>query len=395
MKVIELGIILNGVTGRMGANQHLKRSLLPIIKEGGLQVDDETTVLPHVVLVGRNREKLKSLSSETGIKRWTTSLDEALSDAANHIYFDSQITSLRPAAMVQAIEAGKHVYCEKPSAPDAATALRLYRVASQSGVKHGVVQDKLWLPGIQKLAGLIEPDFLGRILSVRGEFGYWVFTGEDVPAQRPSWNYRKEKGGGIILDMFPHWHYLLENLFGSVRSVFCYGVTHIPERYDESGNAYPVTAEDAAFATFELEGGGVATINSSWAVRVRRDDLFTLQVDGTRGSAVAGLRRCWIQADRDTPRPVWNPDIDNPIDFFSDWREVEAKKEYPNAFRAQWEKFLQHVAVDSPFPWDLLAGARGVQLAESAYRSSESGCAEAVPPLKKLKPQRRGDTEEG
>jgi pterin-4a-carbinolamine dehydratase len=186
-----------------------------------------------------------------------------------------------------------------------------------------VVQDKLFLPGLVKLKNLIDCGFFGELLSVRGEFGYWVFTGHDAIApQRPSWNYRKEDGGGIIVDMLYHWRYVLDNLFGEVQAVSCLGATHIKERIDESGNPYVCTADDAAYATFQLKNGVVAQFNSSWTVRVRRDDLLTLQVDGTKGSAVAGLRDCVIQPYGATPRPVWNPDIPSPIDFSENWMTV-------------------------------------------------------------------------
>jgi predicted dehydrogenase len=276
---------------------------------------------------------------------------------------------LRPEFLARAIAAGKHVYCEKPVASTLAEALELYRAAQKAGVKHGVVQDKLWMPGVRKLKLLIDSGFFGRILSVRGEFGYWVFEGDRQPAQRPSWNYRAEEGGGIILDMLCHWRYVLDHTFGAVKAVSCLGATHIPQRWDETGQQYASTAEDAAYATFELEGGIVAHFNSSWCVRVRRDDLLTLQVDGTHGSAVAGLRRCLTQARANTPKPVWNPDIAQPIDFFAGWQEVPDNMAWDNAFKAEWELFLKHVAGEGEFRWNLLEGARGVQLAELAQRS--------------------------
>jgi predicted dehydrogenase len=169
--------------------------------------------------------------------------------------------------------------------------------------------------------------------------------------------------------MFPHWRYVLDNLFGRVLSVSCIGNTDIAERVDEVGRAYACTADDAVYAMFELEGGIIAQFNSSWTTRVRRDDLLVLQVDGTEGSAVAGLRDCLIQDYENTPRPVWNPDIPQPIDFYGGWKKVHGEESYANAFRAQWELFLKHVAFDEPFPWDLLEGAKGVQLAEAGYRS--------------------------
>jgi len=371
MKVHTLGIIMNGVTGRMGTNQHLLRSIAAIREQGGVHISSSEVIMPEPTLVGRNATKLKKLCDRTGIQKMTTDLDEALSDELNQIYFDAQITGRRHASVKKAIEAGMHVYCEKPSGTTTEEALDLYRLAQKAGVRHGVVQDKLWLPGLLKLKRLMENDFFGEILSVRGEFGYWVFEGHSIPAQRPSWNYRKEDDGGIIVDMLCHWRYVLDNLFGNVEGVFCMGATHIPERIDEQGKPYEATADDAAYAIFQLAGGVIAQFNSSWTTRVRRDDLLTLQVDGTKGSAVAGLRDCYIQHYGNTPKPVWNPDIPQPIDFYDDWNKVPYQEEFDNAFKAQWELFLKHVVLDTPFPWDLLEGAKGVQLAEKGLESWE------------------------
>lgn len=368
-KIHTLGIIMNGVTGRMGTNQHLLRSMVAIRDQGGVRIGPGEYIMPDPILVGRNAAKLEGLCRRSGFERMTTSLDEALADDHNTIYFDAQITGRRHASVKKAIEAGKHIYCEKPTGVSTAEALDLYRLAQKAGVKHGVVQDKLWLPGLLKLRRLMENGFFGRILSVRGEFGYWVFEGHSIPAQRPSWNYRKEDDGGIIVDMLCHWRYVLDNLFGKVKAVSCLGATHIPERIDEQGKAYKATADDSAYATFELEGGVVAHFNSSWTVRVRRDDLLTLQVDGEKGSAVAGLRDCYIQHYGNTPKPVWNPDVPQPINFYDDWALVPEQEPYDNAFKAQWELFLKHVVLDTPFKYDLLEGAKGVQLAEKGLES--------------------------
>jgi len=367
-----VGIAMNGVTGRMGTNQHLIRSLLAIIEAGGVPVGENTVILPEPILVGRNATRLAALSARTGVRKWTTELDEALSDPNCQVYFDAQTTALRATSVQRAIAAGKHIYCEKPSALTTAEAMELYRQAEAAGVKHGVVQDKLWLPGLLKLKMLRDTGFFGRILSVRGEFGYWVFEGESVTAQRPSWNYRKEEGGGIMLDMLCHWRYVLDHLFGAVQAVSCLGATHVPRRWDEQGRPYDATADDAAYATFQLEGGIVAQFNASWCVRVRRDDLLTLQVDGTKGSAVAGLRDCRVQPYGATPKPVWNPDVPQPIDFFDGWVPVPDHEPYDNAFKAQWAQFLRHVVAGAPFPHTLLDGARGVQLAEQGYASSQA-----------------------
>jgi len=364
-----IGIAMNGVTGRMGTHQHLMRSLVAIIEQGGVKVGDNEIIMPDPTLVGRNPAKLQKLSQQSGIEKWTTDLDQALADPHNIVYFDAQTTDRRVAAVKQAIAAGKHVYCEKPTALAVDDAMELYRLAEKAGVKHGVVQDKLWLPGMLKLQMLKEMGFFGEILSVRGEFGYWVFEGDTIPCQRPSWNYRKADGGGIIFDMLCHWRYVLDNLFGNVKAVSCLGATHVKKRWDENGKAYDCTADDAAYASFELEGPIIAHINSSWCVRVRRDDLLTLQVDGTKGSAVAGLRQCFIQPTAATPRPVWNPDVESPIHYLDTWTPVPATREYDNAFKVQWELFLRHVVKGEPFRWGLLEGAKGVQLAEKGLES--------------------------
>ncbi len=360
---------MNGVTGRMGVNQHLRRSILAIMEQGGVKISENEAIMPKPMLVGRNAAKLEALAAESGGLPWTTDLERALDDPDYAIYFDAQTTDRRAPAVRQAIARGKHIYCEKPSADSLQSALELYRLAETAGVKHGVVQDKLWLPGLLKLKTLRDVGFFGRILSVRGEFGYWVFEGDTVPAQRPSWNYRKEEGGGIIMDMLCHWRYVLDNLFGPVRAVSCLGQTHIPQRWNETGRMYEANADDAAYATFELEGGIIAHFNSSWCVRVRRDDLLTIQVDGTKGSALAGLRHCWIQPSGATPRPVWNPDTDNPLNYFDDWQKVPQQDNFDNAFKRQWELFLLHVVADRVFPWNLLEGAKGVQLAERGMES--------------------------
>jgi predicted dehydrogenase len=382
IKTHNIGIIMNGVTGRMGTNQHLMRSMVAIIKQGGIKLSSSERIMPDPILLGRNPQKLQQLATRSGISRWTTDLDEALADKNNQIYFDAQTTQQRFEAVKKAIRAGKHIYCEKPTAVNTRDAYELYKLAKKAGVKNGVVQDKLWLPGLMKIKELIHRDFFGRILSVRGEFGYWVFEGDTIPAQRPSWNYRKEDGGGIILDMLCHWRYVLDNLFGEVKAVSCLGATHLPIRYDEQGKKYKATADDSAYATFELDGGVIAHFNSSWIVRVRRDDLLTIQVDGTKGSAVAGLRDVWVQPYGATPRPVWNPDEPQPISFFDGWQKLPDQREYDNAFKTQWELFLRHIVKNEPFRWTLLEGAKGVQLAEKGLESWSKRAWVKVPDLK-------------
>lgn len=369
MAVRNIGIIMNGVTGRMGTNQHLVRSILAIRKQGGVALPDGDVIMPDPILVGRQESKLQALAAAHGVERWSTDLEACLADPYYEIYFDSQTTVRRAESIKQAIAAGKHIYCEKPTAVDFEGALELARIAAESGVRNGVVQDKLFLPGLLKLKRLNDSGFFGRILSVRMEFGYWVFEGDWQQGQRPSWNYRKEDGGGIVVDMFAHWRYVLENLFGEVKAVSCLAATHIPKRLDEQGVPYDCTADDAAYAIFELEGGIIVQANSSWAVRVDRDDLLTVTVDGTEGSAVAGLRDCKTQHRVNTPKPVWNPDIPNPFQFRDQWVEVPDNASYDNAFKVQWELFLKHVVIGTPFPWDLLEGAKGTQLADLSLQS--------------------------
>ena len=376
-----IGIIMNGVTGRMGLNQHLRRSIAAIIAQGGVKISDDEIIMPKPLLIGRNAAKLAAISKEFSDLPYSTDLDAALADPRYSIYFDAQTTDRRAASVRKAVAAGKHIYCEKPIADNFDVARELYELVKKSGLKHGVVQDKLWLPGMLKLKRLKEMGFFGKILSVRGEFGYWVFEGDTLPAQRPSWNYRKEDGGGIIIDMLCHWRYVLDNLFGEVKSVSCLGATHMPTRWDESGKPYECTADDSAYATFELEGGVIAHFNSSWTVRVRRDDLLTIQVDGSKGSAVAGLRECWIQHYGATPRPVWNPDIPSAINYFDSWQKVPEQESYDNAFKVQWELFLRHVVKDEPFPWGLLEAVKGVQLAEKGIESWKKRAWVDVPPV--------------
>jgi predicted dehydrogenase len=369
MKIHKIGIIMNGVTGRMGRNQHLERSIKAIQVDGGVKINDENLLYPDPILVGRNENKLRDLCRKSNVEKYSTDLDSCLSDSYYKIYFDAQITSMRTESVKKALKAKKDVYCEKPLAENLVSAKELYNLAEEAGVKHGVVQDKLWLPGIVKLNNLIKNGFFGKILSVRCEFGYWVFDGKIKPAQRPSWNYRKEDGGGIILDMFAHWRYIIDNLFGSLKSLTVVGACHIPTRIDEESKEYNCTADDAAYALFELKSGIICSFNSSWAVRVRRDDLLSIQVDGTEGSAVAGLRECRVQKTDNTVKAVWNPDEKISKNYFEDWEVVDKDMDYPNAFRAQWEKFLRCSFDKDPFPWNFLEGAKGVQMAELAYKS--------------------------
>ncbi|SHH15716.1 Gfo/Idh/MocA family protein [Cognatishimia maritima] len=371
-KTRNIGIIMHGVTGRMGMNQHLIRSVLAIRNQGGIALDNGEQLIPDPIIVGRNADKIAALAARHSVERYTTDMDAALADPYNEIFFDAASTQLRPGLLRKAIDAGKHVYCEKPVSEGLTEALEIAKYAREKNVKNGIVHDKLDLPGLVKLKRLRDSGFFGKILSVKGEFGYWVFEGDWMPAQRPSWNYRAEDGGGMVSDMLCHWRYVLDNVVAPVKSVSCTTATHIPKRVDEAGREYDCTADDAAYATFMLEGDIVAHINSSWCTRVKRDDLVTFQIDGTHGSAVAGLHSCYSQHRVNTPKPVWNPDEPNKMDFHAGWEEVPDNVPLDNGFKVQWEQFLRHVVEDAPWKYDLVEGAKGVQLAEAGYESART-----------------------
>ena len=376
MEIRKIGIIMNGVTGRMGTNQHLERSIHALIEQGGIKVNDDLTLMPDPVLTGRNKNKIKALAEKYGIEKYTTDIQSVLDDPYYKIFFDSSGTQFRRKFVEMAVKAGKAIYCEKPTAITTEDALYLYKICKDAGLKNGVVQDKLWLPGLRKFQMLKEQGFFGKILSIKGDFGYWVYEGHvaDQPTQRPSWNYRQEDGGGMIIDMHCHWRYVIDNLFGEVKSVSCRAATIVKERVDENGKSYKCTADDTAYATFELENGVLCQFISSWNTRVRKDDLLTIQVDGTEGSAVIGLRKCLVQHHSSTPKAVWNPDIDSPINHLDAWQEVPDATTYENAFKIQWEKFIRHVELDEEFCWSLLEGAKGVQLAEVSLQSHADRC---------------------
>ena len=386
MSTQRLGIIMHGVTGRMGMNQHLIRSIVAIRNQGGVTLSNGTKIMPDPILIGRNAEKIEALAKANGITRFGTDLDKALANKDDTVFFDAGTTQMRPTLLAKAIQAGKHVYCEKPIATNLNEAVEIARLAEKSGLKHGAVQDKLFLPGLRKLDMLRKAGFFGKMISVRIEFGYWVFEGDLQPIQRPSWNYRKEDGGGIILDMVCHWRYVLDNLFGEVQSVSCLGATHIPTRWDEANKPYECTADDAAYATFQLKGHQgehvVAQVNSSWTTRVNREDLVTFHVDGTHGSAVAGLQACKAQSRVNTPRPVWNPDVKQTMIFTDQWQEVPDTQFYDNGFKIQWEHFIRHIAENEPYRWTLPEGAKGVQLVEAALQSWQERRWVDVAPLK-------------
>ncbi len=379
MATEKINVIVEGATGRLGGNQHL-RSLLDIRREGGLQLANGTRLVPEPLLLGRNPDKLSALAAAHGLA-WSTDRDACLADAANSIYFDVSATAGRPGRAHAAIAAGKHVYLEKPVAGSMEDALALVRAAEAAGVRHGVVQDKLFLPGLAKLRRVRDSGFLGRILSARLDFGWWIFDGELTPAQRSSWNYRKADGGGLVLDMFPHWRYIVDHLIGPIAAVSCRMTTDVPQRRDERGERYRVDVEDNVAATFELAGGALVQVTSSWATRVRRDDMLTIHVDGTLGSAVCGLHRCWVQSLATTPKPQWSIEAERRESLADQWQEVPDVEAYRNSYRAGWELFLRHVAEGSPFPSPLIEGAKGIQLVDACYRSHGERRWVDLPPL--------------
>ncbi|MBT3192973.1 MAG: Gfo/Idh/MocA family oxidoreductase [Verrucomicrobia bacterium] len=391
MEIRRIGIIMNGVTGRMGTNQHLARSICAIIKQGGIQIGNDLIIMPEPILTGRRDYALKRLAETYGVEArgeafaYTTDVQGALDGTYGdyEIFFDASGTLQRAKFVEMAVKAGKAIYCEKPTATETKEAVRIAKLVEDAGLKNGVVQDKLWLPGFRKLKMLKELGFFGNILSVKGDFGYWVFTGmdSDQPAQRPSWNYRAEDGGGMMIDMFCHWRYVIDNVFGPVKSLVAHGKTDIDTRRAEAGTPFACTADDSAYAMFLLEDGTMVQFNSSWCTRVRRDDLLTVQVDGDKGSAVAGLRDVVVQSAAETPKPVWNPDVPQTIDFFEGWTPVPDNLEYDNAFKIQWEEFIRHVVLDEPWRYSLMEGAKGVQLAELGMQSWKERCWVDVPEL--------------
>lgn len=368
MAVKEIGIIVNGATGRIASTQHLANALMPIRAEGGLPAGSDR-IMPRLMLLGRNASRLAEAARRFDIDRWSTDLDDALAKPDYAIFFDAAATEQRPATLGKAIAAGKHIYSEKPVAPTVAEGRELLRAAKARGIKHGAVEDKIYLPGLQKLSSLAAAGFFGRITGFRLDFGWWVFDGAERPSQRPSWNYRSSGGGGLTLDMYPHWRYVIECLLGPIRRVAAATATAIPERINERGERYRVDVDDTSLTLAELANGAVGAIVCSWATRVRRDDLLTLQIDGTGGSAIAGLHRCWMQSAADTPTVRhFNPSVDIGADYRADWKEV-AGAAYTNPYRIGWENFLRHVATGAPLVSDLSAGIRDVQLGQACHRS--------------------------
>ncbi len=368
-----IGIIVHGATGRIASTQHLKNALAPIRQEGGLAVGDDR-VVPRVILVGRDRERLAAVAKEHRIDAWTTDLDATLSDPAYEVLFDAAATRQRHETLQKAISAGKHIYAEKPVAETVAEGQILLAAMAVRGLKHAAVEDKQYLPGMAKLRALAQADFFGRVLGFRLEFGWWVFDGFDEPCQRPSWNYRKAAGGGLMLDMYPHFRYLIEGILGPIGRVVTSAAIAMPERVDEAGARYTVDVEDRATTLIELASGVTGTLIASWATRVRRDDLMTFQIDGTKGSAAAGLHRCHMQSHADTPKvAAFNPVVDLGIDYRARWHQAPAAGPYRNPYRIGWEDFLRHLVAGAPLRSDFAAGLRDVAFAQACSRSVRDG----------------------
>jgi predicted dehydrogenase len=373
LAVQEIGIIVNGATGRIASTQHLANALLPIRAEGGLTVGNDR-VMPRLLLAGRDEGRLTALARSNGIDRWTTDLDAALSDPSYSVFFDAAATVQRVPTLTKAIAAGKHIYSEKPVALSVSEGLSLLAGARARNLKHGAVEDKIFLPGLQKLVHLAGRKFFGRVTGFRLDFGWWVFDGFERKSQRPSWNYRRSGGGGLTMDMYPHWRYIIESILGPIRRIVAATATAIPQRMDESGARYDVDVDDTSVTLVELDNSAVGTIVCSWATRVRRDDLLTFQVDGTAGSAIAGVHRCWTQSAGDTPdvRHI-NPTVDVGFDYRRDWKEVSEPVDPTNPYRVGWERFLRHIVAGEPLASDLSAGIRDVKLVEACHRSVSEG----------------------
>src|SRR5215813_6935439 len=233
-----IGVIINGATGRMGTTQHMA-NLLAIAAEGGLPLQNGDRLIPELTLVGRDAGRLKALAAAHGNPRCTTSLAEAFA-GPDQVFMDCAATGDRPKRVRQAIAAGKHIHIEKPTAPTVDEAMALARLCQRAGLKHGVIQDKLFLPGYAALLSLSKSGFFGRILSVKIDAGSWIFDGTEQECQRPSWNYRKADGGGLALDMMAHWRYMIDRLVAPITGVCASMATAIPERVDEAGRRYKV-----------------------------------------------------------------------------------------------------------------------------------------------------------
>jgi predicted dehydrogenase len=373
LAIKDIGIIVNGATGRIASTQHLANALLPIRAEGGLAIGSGR-IMPRLLLSGRDEKRLATLARGNEIDCWTTNLDAALSDPGFSIFFDAAATVQRVPTLTKAIAAGKHIYSEKPVSLSVSEGMSLLAAVRARGLKHGAVEDKIFLPGLQKLAQLAGKKFFGRITGFRLEFGWWVFDGFERKSQRPSWNYRQSGGGGLTMDMYPHWRYVIESILGAIRRIVAASATAVPQRADESGARYDVDVDDTSVTLVELDNGTIGTILCSWATRVRRDDVLTFQIDGTGGSAIAGVHRCWAQSASDTPeiRHI-NPMVDIAFDYRRDWKEVSEPVDRTNPYRIGWERFLRHIVAGEPLASDLSAGIRDVKLVEACNRSAAEG----------------------
>lgn len=373
MTVRPVVIAMNGVTGKMGHRHHLVASIMSIRADGGLPLPDGTSLLPEPVLVGRSESKLRALSDELGLERLSTSLPEVLADPEVSIYFDAQASGPRADAVRAALRAGKHVYVEKPMAMTLADAQALADQAAQAGVRTGVVHDKLGLPGIEKLLRVRDSGFFGDIVNIDVDFGWWIFDGDWQPSQRPSWNYRRADGGGMVADMFPHWRYLVEAIGGPIATVSATAATAVPRRFDETGAPYRVDVEDRANALLELASGATVTIRSSWCTRPYRDDLLEIHVDGTLGSAVVGTRSCKIQPRAATGTPVWRAPDFEPDALRRSWQEVPDNGVTDQPFKTGWERYLRHVYCGEPFDSTFAAGVRDLEFVEKVMEAAQSG----------------------
>ena len=279
------------------------------------------------------------------------------------ILFDAAATKQRVSTLTKAIAAGKHIYSEKPVALSVADGMALLTAARARNLKHGAVEDKIFLPGLQKLSAARRAEILRprhrlsprfRLVGVRRIRAQKPAAKLELPAKR----CRRSHHGYVSALA------LRRSKAFSARSVGLWHATAtaIPQRADESGTRYDVDVDDTSLTLAELENGAVGTIACSWATRVRRDDLLTFQIDGTSGSAVAGLHRCWAQSAGDTPevRHI-NPMVDIGFDYRRDWKEVPGLAAYANPYRVGWDRFLKHIVTGEPLASDLSAGIRDVQ----------------------------------
>ncbi|MFL5334274.1 MAG: Gfo/Idh/MocA family oxidoreductase [Geminicoccaceae bacterium] len=381
MATRRLGIIIHGATSRIGTTQHLLNSLIPIRQEGGLPLSNGDRLMPDPILVGRTPEKLQALAERLGLTRWTTDLDAALANPEDELFFECAYGGGRAQLAHRAIKAGKHIYLEKPVADSLAEVLELRAAAEAAGRKHAVMQDKIHLPGLVKLKTVLGLGTLGKLLSMKLEFGWWVFDGEVIPAQRTSWNYKQAMGGGLVLDMFPHWRYVIDHLFGAPTALTCHMRTAQPKRWDEQHRPYDVDVEDEARAILEFPDGMVGEIFSSWATRIRRDDMLVITAEGTAGSATCTLHQCWMQTLANTPKPLFPVNAPQPMDFRSQWAEVPELVPFKNSYRQAWEAFLRHVAEDAPNTASLLQAAHGLQLIEACHTSHKERRWVSLPPI--------------